>query len=321
MTPVHTVDLNLLRALDVLLQEENVTRAAERLHMTQSALSRSLARLRRLFGDELLLRTGRGMRPTSRAVDLRPRLRAALGGVEVLVSETPRFDPALARRRFRLAAVDYAHAVLVGPLLRALAAESPGIDWELLPSPRPADRALDSGELDLSLEPKRPSGVGVVWSKLLEERYTCVLWREHPVRRVDRARFANLQHVMVAPWGRPGGVVDEVLSTGRTRRRIAVQVPTFLLLPHVLVGTERIATVPRRVALLLAGTHPLRLVDPPVRIPGFTLCLAWHEIHRHDPAHAWLRARLARQAKELGRDDLRAETGEFRDALQSAHRS
>ena len=299
MTPMHTVDLNLLRVLDVLLEEENVTRAAARLDLTQSALSRALARVRRLFGDELLLRTGRGMRPTARALELRPRVRAALGDVERLFSESPRFDPATARRQFRVAAVDYAHAVLLAPLLRSLATEAPGVDWELLPTPRPADRTLESGELDLSLEPRRPSGAGVVWGTLVEERYACVVWRGHRLRRLDRLTFAGLPHVLVAPWGRPGGVVDEALAATRARRQIAVQVPSFLLLPHLLAGTERIATVPRRIALLLAATHPLRVLEPPVRVPGFTLCLAWHEIHRHDPAHVWLRARIHQQAREL----------------------
>ena len=300
MTPTHIVDLNLLRVLDVLLEEENVTRAAARLQLTQSAMSRSLARLRRLFGDELLLRTGRGMRPTARALQLRPRLREVVGEVDRLVSEAPRFEPATARRRFRIAAVDYAHAVLLAPLLRAAATEAPGLDWELLPSPRPAERALESGELDLSVEPRRTSGAGVVWSALLDERYTCLVWRGHPLRHLDRAGFAALQHVMVAPWGRPGGVIDEVLATSRARRRVAVQVPSFLLLPHVLVDTERIATVPRRIALLLAENHPLRVLEPPVRVPGFTLSLAWHEIHRHDPAHLWLRASVQREARKLG---------------------
>src|SRR5512144_566332 len=148
MSAVHTVDLNLLRVLDVLLEEENVTRAAARLELTQSALSRALARLRRLLGDELLLPTGRGMRPTARALELRPRVRAALGDVERLFSESPPFEPATARRRFRIAAVDYAHAVLLAPLLRAVATEAPAVDWELVPTPRPADRTLENGEVD-----------------------------------------------------------------------------------------------------------------------------------------------------------------------------
>jgi DNA-binding transcriptional LysR family regulator len=307
MIPVHTVDLNLLRVLDMLLEEENVTRAALRLELTQSAISRSLARLREVFGDELLLRTGRGMRPTARALELRPRLSAALADMERLVSGSSRFDPASARRRFRIAAVDYAHAVLLAPLLRALATEAPGLDWELLPSPRGGDRALETGDLDLSLEPRRPGGAGVVWSSILDERYTCLVWRGHPLRRLDRAQFAGLKHVMVAPWGRPGGPVDEALAATKARRRIGVQVPSFLLVPHVLVETERIATVPLRVAQLLAATHPVRLLEPPVRVPGFTLCLAWHEIHRHDPAHVWVRARLQRAAREL------AGTGPARD--------
>ena len=297
MSERHIEDLNLLRALDVLLEEENVTRAASRLHVTQSAISRSLGKLRTLFGDELLLRTGHGMRPTVRALALKPQLRGALTAIERMLAEVPRFDPAVARRRFRIAAVDYAQAVLLAPLVRALAAEAPGIGWELLPSPQASERELESGGLDLSLEPRRPSGAGIVWSRLLDEEYTSLVWREHPLRQLTAAAFARLPHVLVAPWGHPGGVVDDVLAQEATRRRIAVQVPTFLVLPHVLVGTDRIATVPRRMAALLVAAHPLRALETPLRVPGFTLHQGWHEIHRHDPAHAWLRGRIADEAR------------------------
>jgi DNA-binding transcriptional LysR family regulator len=299
MSQGHIADLNLLRVLEVLLEEENVSRAAARLGVTQSAISRSLARLRRLFGDELFLRTGRGMRPTLRALELRPRVHGALTAIDRLVLESARFEPRLARRRFRIAAVDYAQAVLLAPLLRALAEEAPGIDWELLPSPRVADPGLESGEVDLSIAPRRPSGVGIVWSKLLDEDYTSIVWSEHPLRTLGSAAFARLPHVLVAPWGQPRGVVDDVLAAGKERRRIAVQVPTFLMLPHLLVGTERIATVPRRIAALLVAAHPLRTLEPPVSVPGFTLHQGWHELHRHDPGHAWLRSRLAETARRL----------------------
>ncbi len=293
-------DLNLLLVLDVLLREESVTRAAARLKVTQSAVSRSLARLRTVFGDDLLLRTGHGMRPTARARELRPRLGAALAGIDHLLAEAPRFVPATARRRFRIAAVDYAHAVLVTPLLRDLSTEAPGLDWELLPAPPDTERDLETGTLDLSLEPRRPSAAGVVWSRLVDERYTCLVWRDHPLRRRDAAAFSRLPHVRVAPWGRPGGPVDAALAAVRDHRRVAVQVSSFLLLPHLLVGTERVATVPGWIAELLAGIHPLRQLEPPLRIPGFTLCLGWHEIHRHDPAHLWVRGRIAAQAGRLG---------------------
>lgn len=300
MSPGHIEDLNLLRVLDVLLEEENVTRAAARLRVTQPAISRSLGRLRRVFGDELLLRTGRGMRPTARALELKPRVRGSLGAIDRLVLETAHFEPARAQRRFHIAAVDYAQALLLGPLVRALAHEAPGVDWELLSTPRPAELELETSALDLSIEPRRPSGAGIVWSKLLDEEYTALVWDRHPSRKLTTAVFTRLPHVLVAPWGTPGGVVDEVLAARKERRRIAIQVPTFLVLPYVLVGTDRVATVPRRIANLLAAAHPLRIVEPPVSVPGFTLHQGWHEIHRHDPAHAWLRARISDEARRLG---------------------
>jgi DNA-binding transcriptional LysR family regulator len=158
---------------------------------------------------------------------------------------------------------------------------------------------LESGEIDLSIAPRRPSGAGIIWSKLLDEDYTSIVWSEHPLRALGPAAFARLPHVLVAPWGQPGGVVDEVLAAGKERRRIAVQVPNFLMLPHLLVGTDRVATVPRRIAALLVAAHPLRALEPPVSVPGFTLHQGWHELHRQDPGHAWLRNRLAETARCL----------------------
>ncbi len=126
------------------------------------------------------------------------------------------------------------------------------------------------------------------------------MWTRSSVRRLTVAGFAGMDHVLVAPRERSGGVVDDVLAGHGLVRRVTVQVATFLMVPYVLVGTRRIATVPARMAAHLARLHPLRLLTPPVAVPGFTMSQAWHEIHRHDPAHLWLRGRIAAAAALLG---------------------
>jgi DNA-binding transcriptional LysR family regulator len=298
---IRRVDLNLLIALDVLLEEHNVTRAADRLGLTQSATSRILARLRRAFDDPLFVRTSRGLTPTQRAVAMAAPLREHLSSLERLVLDPKPFDATTARRRFRVAAIDYVQVTLMAPLLRKLQSEAAFIDFEILQPSANAERDLEAGRLDLLLMPQQPSGPGVVWTGLYRDDYTCLTWSRHAARRLTLSSFAAMEHVLVAPRERAGGIVDAVLEQHGLSRRVAAQVSTFLLVPYLLVGTTRIATVPERMAQELARLHPLRILRPPVEVPGFTICQGWHEIHRHDPGHRWLRESLVEAAKAGGR--------------------
>jgi DNA-binding transcriptional LysR family regulator len=297
---ISETDLNLLVALDVLLEERSVTRAADRLGLTQSAVSRILGRLRATLGDPLFVRTSSGLSPTSRALALAAPLREMISGLERLVLEQPGFDPLATRRRFRISAVDYAQVTTLAPLFATLAREAPLLDLELRQPSLESERDLESGALDLLVMPQHPSGPGIVWTPLFRDDYTCIVWKEHPARRLTPSRFAAMEHVLVAPRERAGGVVDAVFAERGWSRRVAVQVPTFLILPWVLVGTQRVATVPKRMAAELMRAHPLRVLPPPVRIPGFTISQGWHEIHRSDPGHRWLRARIARACGARG---------------------
>jgi DNA-binding transcriptional LysR family regulator len=121
-----------------------------------------------------------------------------------------------------------------------------------------------------------------------------VVAADHPVRRLTLQKFLELLHVFVAPRGRSGGPIDEALATRGLRRQIAVQVPTFLLVPEILAGTRYVATIPTRMAELLSLRYPLRQLAVPIAVPGFTMCQAWHEVHRDDPCHRWLRSACAR---------------------------
>jgi DNA-binding transcriptional LysR family regulator len=294
-------DLNLLLALDVLLEERSATRAAGRLGVTQSAVSRMLARLRAAFHDPLFVRTTRGLAPTRRALELAGPLRAAVRDLERLLAERAAFAPSVARRGFRIAAADYAQVVLLAPLLARLAVEAPHVDVEVRQPSVESERDLESGRLDLLLMPRQPSGPAIVWTALHDAGYSCLVWAGHPRRRLDRTSFAAMAHLLVTPRERRGGgVVDVALAEHGLARRVAVRVPTFLMVPYLLVGTDRIATVPTRMAAELARRHPLRVLRPPIAVPPFTLCQAWHEVHRNDPAHRWLRETVARVARTSG---------------------
>lgn len=300
MTPrnIRQTDLNLLIALNVLLEERNVTRAADRLGLTQSAASRMLGRLRATFDDPLFVRTSRGLTPTKRALDMAGPLREYLSGLEKLLIEGAAFDPRTARRRFRIAAIDYVQATLLAPLVAKLQRWAPLIDFEIRQPSSESERDLDAGVLDLLLMPQQPSSPGVIWTPLYRDGYTCLVWSRHPSHRLTLTAFAAMEHVLVAPRERAGGIVDSVLEKNGLSRRVAVQAPTFLIVPYLLIGTTRIATVPERMAGELVRMHQLRMLKPPVEIPGFTMCQGWHEIHRNDPGHRWLRDQLIRASRQ-----------------------
>lgn len=295
---IRQTDLNLLIALNVLLEERNVTRTADRLGLTQSAASRMLGRLRATFDDPLFVRTSRGLTPTKRALDIAGPLREYLSGLEKLLVEREAFDPMTAQRRFRIAAIDYVQATLLAPLVAKVQRQAPLIDFEIRQPSSDSERDLDAGVLDLLLMPQQPSAPGVIWTALYRDGYTCVVWSRHPSHRLTLPAFATMEHVLVAPRERAGGIVDSVLEKNGLSRRVAVQAPTFLIVPYLLIGTTRIATVPERMAGELVRMHPLKILKPPVEIPGFTMCQGWHEIHRNDPGHRWLRDELLRASKE-----------------------
>jgi DNA-binding transcriptional LysR family regulator len=300
-THLAQVDLNLLVALDALLAEGHVTRAAARLGLTQSALSRALGRLRVLLDDPLFVRTGHGMRPTPRAQALAEPLRRALEQLHSAVLDRPGFDPATSRRTFTLGTVDYALAVLLPPLLERLKEQAPGVDVTVRSIPRDFTGALEAGELDMVLMPSRPTSAGLVWTPLFDERFVCVLREGHPALRqpLTLKRFAALGHVLVAPEGRPGSQVDDILAEQGMKRRVALLVPNFLVVPPVVAASDLIATLPVRVVRAFEGALALQRVAPPLKVPGFTLAQGWHERQRREPGHVWFRGLMAEVGRHL----------------------
>jgi DNA-binding transcriptional LysR family regulator len=299
------LDLNLLLVLEAALRTRHVTRAARELGLSQSAASHALARLRAALGDELLVRTPRGMVRTARAEALADPLAEALAALGRALAGPEPFDPARATRTFRLGCADYAQLVLLPPLMRRLATEAPGVSLFVMPAAQAeaTHAALAAGELDLSLGPTIPGAPtgGVHRRHLLDETFVCVVRGGHPVlaEGLTLERFLDLDHGFIAPRGAPGGAVDRELAARGRSRRVALTVPHFLVMPHVVASTDLVATVARRVAELVAGPLGLCLLEPPLPIPGFQLGVEWHERAHRDPAHAWLRRCLAEVAGAL----------------------
>jgi DNA-binding transcriptional LysR family regulator len=297
------LDLNLLRALDALLEAESVTGAARRLGLTQPALSRALARLRAHLHDPLLVRVGRRLTLTPRAREMARPLRQALQQLGATLAERPPFEPGRCRRTFRVATVDYGAAVLVPPLVNRLAVAAPGAGLVIVNQREDFSAALESGALDLVVVPRRDAWAGIVWRPLFEDRFVCLVRRGHPTLRKRKpltlAAYCAFDHIVVAPQGGGGASpIDAALARLGRQRRIAVRVPSFLLAPRVIATSDLILTIFSRV-ISDPGGDSLRALRPPLPLPGVSVSLAWHENLASDAEHAWFRDIVSQTAREL----------------------
>ncbi|HTV22264.1 MAG TPA: LysR family transcriptional regulator [Polyangiaceae bacterium] len=289
-----SIDLNLLVILRALLGERHVTRAAARVGLSQSATSHALSRLRDLLGDPLLVRHGRELVLTPRAARLLPALERGLGELASTVADEPDFDPKSARRTFAIATSDYLQALLIGPLLRQLAAHAPGIDLSVVVLPN-LNELLDTGAIDLALSIPTQVSEAMSRERLFDDEFVCMVRRDHPQikRALGLERYLAQRHVVIAPGGTPGSTVDTVLAQHGRERRIALRVTNFLIAPVVVSQTDFINTMPVRLARQLAKTYPLRLLPPPLELPRFEYFMFWHPRLDHDPAQRWLREFVA----------------------------
>jgi DNA-binding transcriptional LysR family regulator len=295
------INLNLLMALDALLTEGNVTRAAARTGVTQSAMSHSLRQLREMLGDPLLVRGAAGMMPTPRAAALREPVRRGLFELSRALSGGD-FDPAASRRTFCLSMGDFFSVLLLPALLETLSREAPGIDLTLRPADgvRDAD-LLEAGEIDLAVVVPLADRSTLRRARLLSESFACLVRRDHPEvgEALTLETYCRLPHALISPRGSGPTFVDEALARLGLARRIALRIPFFLAAPPIVARSDLVLTAPRRVAQLFAESLPLRVLDPPLDLASFTVHALWHERDDADPAHVWLRRALARAAESV----------------------
>ncbi len=306
MANIRNVDLNLLVALDALLDERSVTRAAERLSLTQPTVSGMLARLRDVFGDPLFVRTQRGLLPTPRAEDLTPLLKQVLADTATLVAlET--FDPKTADMTVSISVNDYMQVSLVIPFIKELRRRAPKIRlavWPLAIADLPT--RLTRGEVDLAITIPEFAIPDLHSRFLYEERYVCAVRNRHPIKgkRVTLEEFCRFDHVLVSPTGGAfEGPTDEALSKLGLNRHVALSVPSFLIIPEILQTDDFIAVVPER--LLQGRTNNLKVFAPPLDVPGFSVIAVWHPRVHKDPAHKWLRDLLVVVAQNLSRRKIK----------------
>ena len=287
MQNLARIDVTLLALFEVLVAERNLTRAAARIGMAQPSASKALDRLRDLFADPLFLRSGGGMRPTTRALELAPQVSTVLAQLRALVADEVPFDPARARGEIRIAMSDASEFALLPQIVALFAARAPHVTLKARPLDK--DRVfalLDEGRLDavigvFSDRPKR-----ILATPLYEERFVCLARADHPALAagLNLDAFTTLPHLLVTLRDDARGAVDEALARIGRQRRVVATLTRFLAVPAVLAQTDAIATVPARFA---AAARGCRLHEPPFAIAGWTEELLWRAGADRDPLTAW----------------------------------
>jgi DNA-binding transcriptional LysR family regulator len=299
MNTVHLsgVDLNLLVIFDAMIAERHATRAAERIGLTQPAVSHALNRLRALFGDPLFVRSPRGMTPTPTALDVAPAIRSILEQVEGVLLAGQLFDPSASSRQFVLGLSDYAAIVLLPGLTRRIEREAPGISLVIRNTSRGVGLAmLEDGSVEL-VAGNFPEPPFYLREELLyEEDFVCAVRSDHPILAgsIDLERYLSLRHLHVSTKGESRGYVDALLRERGMKRKVTVTVGHFLLAPLLVCTSDLVVTEPRRLFGSLADRLPLHLLAPPIAIPPFRVVQTWHARHDADAGHQWLR-RIVRE--------------------------
>lgn len=297
------LDLNLLPVFEAMLLDKNVTAAAARMGLTQSALSNALGRLRIYFEDPLFVKTHQGMLPTPRALELAQPLRDAMTLVRMAAQKNKGFDPSTSNRTFRLCMTDVGEMVLLPTLMKHLRDKGLSIQIETaqLDSDEVAER-LASGEIDFAIGYLPNLGKAIATASLFREHYVCMTRKDyngHGTEKLTLKKFLAASHVLIASMGSGHQIIERTLDARGFKRNVALRVPHFLVIPKIIADTDLVVTVPARVAETFADQTAVRVHALPVAIPSFDVSLFWHPRFVNDPPIAWFHAlmlQLFRQA-------------------------
>ncbi|MGY4475457.1 LysR family transcriptional regulator [Bradyrhizobium sp. USDA 3364] len=290
---LRSIDLNLLVALDALLTERHVTKAADRVGLSQPAMSNALNRLRAMFEDELLVRTTAGMKPTPRATELAEPLRQVLRQVERVMASDAGFDPGRTERSFTIRMSDILACLLL-PRLAAARPPEARISYNIihLPPALTID-ALERDEIDVAVSMGLEHSASIRSETLLRDRMVCLMRSGHQIKRgrLTFERFITQEHMKVSMSPTDLRFVDEMLAELGHRRRITLNVPHWLVVPHVLKKTDLLAVMPRHLAAVLMDDD-LRMEELPFESASFDWMLYWHRRYDQSNANGWLRDRI-----------------------------
>lgn len=295
-------DLNLLPIFVALMEERSVTRAADRLGMTQAALSNALARLRTMLQDPLFIRERYGMRPTPKAELLAPALTSALAAMDTVVLGQQAFEPAKAEHMVTIAPNSYVEFVLVPALVARLSELAPGIRLRTLPFGTDlAETGVTSGDTAMVLGRINDAPDNLVVQHVADDGLACVVRADHPTvgSRLTKAQYERMKHVNVLPPGRLRAGLFQALGKQGVKRDVAVSVTHFAPIPEIVAATDYCATLPKQICKRLAFDTRLKVLPAPVDLGTFPMHMAWHVRYREDPAHGWLRRVVAEVAGAL----------------------
>lgn len=292
MHKLSETDLNLLVVFDLLYQERNTQRVANRLGLTQPAVSHALKRLRRLLGDELFERTSQGLQPTPRAHGLHPGIAEALGRLHDTLNLADDFDPASSERAFHVSMTDIGEIVFLPRLLQRLAEEAPGIT--LSTARRQSDdlkRDMEEGRVDLAIGLIPQLGAGFYQQRLFDQRYVCLMRNGHPCSqgRFGLEEFQAAQHAVVVARGTGHGKVETWLAKAGVSRPVRLEVPHFAAVPYIVAGTDLIVTVTHKLAEVTRDKFGLCARQHPLELPEIPINMFWHRRFHRDPGNQWLR--------------------------------
>jgi DNA-binding transcriptional LysR family regulator len=301
---LSNVNLNLLVALDALLAMRSVSQAARRVNVTTSAMSHSLAALRDLLGDPLLVRVGGRMVLTPQAEALRDPLAGVLGGVTKILDGASAFNPSRTERRFVIAAPDFFSTLIVPKLLEILQQEAPRVELSIVPSVRRGNAwLLESGELDVALGAVVDDAPGIRRLELCTEKFACAVRKGHPEvkGRLALEQYTRIPHLVITLGDDDGPTwIDEALAKSGRERQVALRTRYFMAAPLIIAKSNLLFTGPSMLVDYFAKLVPLSVFEPPLALPSYPEEAYWHERYDTDPAHRWLRDLLVRVTARLG---------------------
>lgn len=305
MQITRNIDLHLLACLDALLTERQVTRAAERMSMTQPGMSNALARLRRMLNDPLLVRTGHGMVLTDRAKDLMTSVKAALAHIDTALACPEGFEPSRSDATFKISISDYVLLALMPALMDLILKNGPGMKINATLSDAKRLREwLEEGQCHLAIGYFTELADGLYKSDLWSDEICCVARADHNVirRRISLEQYLAAQHIYMMGAFQPATfemMTDGALAALGMSRRIAIHVPSMVVAPAIVAQTDLVATLPRELARIYAAQLSLQVLKVPFRVPRYRLAMIWHERTKHDGAHKWLREQVRSLAQHL----------------------
>lgn len=299
------IDLNLMRYLVVLLREQSVTRTAEKLDVSQPAVSAALGRLRSLFDDELMVRGPSGISLTPRARELATHVEEFERLIDRILGAKGTFEPKKSERCFSIISTDFIQWLLAPRLIASALSEAPKVQFRFhQPDPLHIENLMSIGTLDLGIGYLPACPANLLQRHVMTDHYVCLIRQEHPIFKsrngMDVDSFTKYPHVQIFPrdFTMYSAPIDAALAKVNAARRIGVWLPSFLVLPHVIAATDMIGVVPSRMAVGITQERAIASVDPPIQLPSIPFSMYWHPRLARDEGLLWLRRAIAKVFRE-----------------------